>query len=132
MAKRNGKGLGRLYKAFGWSMSGLKATFVHEAAFRQEAVQNKKADKVNILESIYEKANADYLDAERRVDLHIKQLELAKKALRILESEYTTEGKNFEEILRMERQVLMHSLELEKSRTDLNASIAFIDYLMGK
>ena len=36
MAKRSGKGLGRLYQAFGWSMSGLKATFVHEAAFRQE------------------------------------------------------------------------------------------------
>jgi diacylglycerol kinase (ATP) len=36
MAKRGGKGLGRLYRAFGWSMSGLKKTFVHEAAFRQE------------------------------------------------------------------------------------------------
>jgi diacylglycerol kinase (ATP) len=36
MAKRGGKGLGRLYRAFGWSMSGLKATFRHEAAFRQE------------------------------------------------------------------------------------------------
>jgi diacylglycerol kinase (ATP) len=36
MGKRSGKGLERLYRAFGWSMSGLKATFVHEAAFRQE------------------------------------------------------------------------------------------------
>jgi diacylglycerol kinase (ATP) len=36
MGKRSGKGLGRLYRAFGWSMSGLKATFVHETAFRQE------------------------------------------------------------------------------------------------
>ena len=36
MGKRSGKGFGRLYQAFGWSMSGLKATFVHEAAFRQE------------------------------------------------------------------------------------------------
>jgi len=36
MAKRSGKGLGRLSRAFGWSMSGLKTTFVHEAAFRQE------------------------------------------------------------------------------------------------
>ena len=26
----------RLYRALGWSMSGLKATFVNEAAFRQE------------------------------------------------------------------------------------------------
>ncbi len=36
MTTRGGKGFGRLYRAFGWSMSGLKATFVHEAAFRQE------------------------------------------------------------------------------------------------
>jgi diacylglycerol kinase (ATP) len=36
MEKRGGKGLGRLYRAFGWSMAGLKATFAHEAAFRQE------------------------------------------------------------------------------------------------
>jgi len=36
MEKRGGKGLGRLYRALGWSMSGLKATFAHEAAFRQE------------------------------------------------------------------------------------------------
>ncbi len=107
-------------------------SMVKEAAFQQEALQNKKVDKVNILESIYEKANTDYMDAERRIDLHTKQLELAKKALRILESDYATNGKNFEEILRMERQVLKHNLELEKSRTDLNASIAFINYLMGK
>ena len=36
MAKRSGIGVGRLYRAFFWSMSGLKATFLHEAAFRQE------------------------------------------------------------------------------------------------
>ena len=36
MKKRGGKGLGRVYRAFWWSMAGLKATFVHEAAFRQE------------------------------------------------------------------------------------------------
>ena len=107
-------------------------SMVREAVFMQETAQNKKADKVNILESIYEKANADYKDAERRIELHTKQLEMAEKALRILESEYATDGKNFEEILRMERQVLMHTLELEKSRTDLNASIAFINYLMGR
>ena len=36
MEKRGGKGFGRISRAFGWSMSGLKATFLHEAAFRQE------------------------------------------------------------------------------------------------
>lgn len=36
MTKRSAKGISRLYQAFGWTMSGLKATFVHEEAFRQE------------------------------------------------------------------------------------------------
>ena len=36
MTKRGGRGLGRLYRAFWWSVSGLKVTFQHEAAFRQE------------------------------------------------------------------------------------------------
>lgn len=105
---------------------------VKEAVLMQEATQNQKVDKINVLVTVYEKANTDYQDSKRRVSLHQKQLELAQKALRILESEYATDGKNFEEILRMERQVLMHSLELEKSRSDLNASIAFINYLIGK
>ncbi len=106
-------------------------SMVKEAAYMQETAQEQKVDKVNILESIYEKAYTDYSDANRRIDLHIKQLELAQKALRILESEYATDGKNFEEILRMERQVLQHSLELEKARTDFNAASAFVTYLMG-
>jgi diacylglycerol kinase (ATP) len=38
MAKKSGGGIGRLSKAFGWSMSGLKAAFLQEAAFRQELI----------------------------------------------------------------------------------------------
>jgi diacylglycerol kinase (ATP) len=36
MAKKSGKGMKRIFRAMGWSMSGLKAVFVNEAAFRQE------------------------------------------------------------------------------------------------
>ena len=36
MTKKSGKGFGRIYRAFFWSMSGLRQTYVHEAAFRQE------------------------------------------------------------------------------------------------
>ncbi len=105
---------------------------VKEAEIMQTVTQDQKDDKENNLESIYEKANTDYSDAGRRIEMHTQQLDLAKRSMRILESEYATNGQNFEEILRMDRQVLLHSLELEKSRTDLNRSIAFINYLMGK
>jgi len=105
---------------------------IREAVFMQEAKQNQQIEKINVLETIFEKANTDYKDSKRRIDLHDQQLKLAGKALNILETEYATDSKNFEEILRMERQVLLHKLELEKSRSDLNASVAFITYLMGK
>ncbi|RJX20225.1 MAG: diacylglycerol kinase [Desulfobulbus sp.] len=36
-AKASGQGLRRVWRAFGWSMSGLRAALHNEAAFRQEA-----------------------------------------------------------------------------------------------
>ena len=35
-SKVSGRGITRLVRAFGWSMAGLRAAFVGEAAFRQE------------------------------------------------------------------------------------------------
>ncbi|RLD50707.1 MAG: TolC family protein, partial [Bacteroidetes bacterium] len=61
-----------------------------------------------------------------------KQKVYAQKAISILETEYATNGKNFEEILRMEKRLLSYSLELEKAYSDKQASIAFINYLMGE
>jgi len=104
---------------------------VKEAVFMQQATEDKKTDKINKLESVFEKGYSEYLDADRRIVLFQKQLQLAVKAISILESEYATNGRNFEEILRMEKRVLKYSLELEKARADKQASIAFINYLMG-
>ena len=36
MAKKSATGIDRIFRAFGWSMSGLKAAFTKEAALRQE------------------------------------------------------------------------------------------------
>jgi diacylglycerol kinase (ATP) len=36
--KESGSGIGRIFRALNWSMSGLKATFQHEEAFRQELI----------------------------------------------------------------------------------------------
>ena len=104
---------------------------VNEAVFLQEATENKKADKINTLESLFEKTYSEYLDADRRISLYQKQLLFANKANKILEAEYATNSKNFEEILRMEKRVLKYALELEKARSDKQAAIAFINYLMG-
>lgn len=108
------------------------SAMVKEAVFLQQSTEDKKADKINTLETIFEKVYSEYMDANRRIKLFKKQSQLAGKAIKILESEYAFNGKNFEEILRMEKSLLKYSLKLEKARTDKQASIAFINYLTGK
>jgi len=103
-----------------------------EAALMQETITYQNADKTNALETLLSKVYQEYRDANRRTDLFAQQKERAQKAIAILESQYASSGQNFEEIVRMEKRLLQYSLELEKARTDKQASIAFIKYLMGK
>ena len=105
---------------------------VNEGVYLQEAKESEKAEKINLLETILELSWKDYLDSDRRIDLYITQQDLAEKSLKLLETEYATGNKNFEEILRMERKLLNYGLELEKARSDKQAAISFINYLMGK
>ncbi|NQU33992.1 MAG: TolC family protein [Bacteroidetes bacterium] len=104
---------------------------VNEVVHLQTAKEFEKSDKENILVNIFENVWKDYLDADRRIDLYHSQLELASKSIKLIETDYATGNKNFEEILRMERKLLTYSLKLEKSRSDKQAAISFINYLMG-
>jgi len=108
------------------------SSLVNEALYLQKSTQNQKEEKINALETLFERVYSEYADAKRRITLYENQSSLASKAIRILESEYSSNGKNFEEILRMERNLLKYSLELEKARADKQAAIAFFNYLMGK
>ncbi len=105
---------------------------VNEAVYRQQATLDKKADKINLLESLLEKVLTDYKDAGRRFILYQQQRRLAFQAMEILRAQYTSNNTNFEEILRMENRLLKYALELEKARADKNAADAFILYLMGR
>ena len=105
---------------------------VSEVVYLQEARENEHADKVNLLETIFENAWKDYRDASRRLHLYQSQLELAAQSMNLLETEYVTGNSDFEAVLRMERKVLTYGLELEKSRSDKQAAISFINYLMGQ
>ena len=103
-----------------------------EAALLQESQGDGRRDKINMLETTFAETDKEYRDAVRRIPLYLGQSDKAIRALGILRTEYETSGKNFEEILRMERQLLGYELETEKARTDKGAAAAFFEYLMGK
>jgi len=105
---------------------------VKEKQLLKVSVQYKKEDKENELATYLEKGWRDYSDAVRRVGLYQRLGGLANQSQQILVAQYTTDGSDFEEILRMERQVLKYKLELEKARADQNTFVAYINYLTAK
>lgn len=107
-------------------------SMVNEALYLQDATLEQKEEKANSLEVLFERTYYEYVDSQRRIVLYQKQKSSALKAINILETQYATDGKNFEEILRMEKRYLKYSLELERAYGDKQASIAFIHYLIGK
>lgn len=107
-------------------------SMVKEKEILKTSVYNRKENKENELETALEKGWRDYSDAVRRVALYNRLIQYANQSRDILIAQYTTAGSDFEEVLRMERQLLRYELELEKSRADQNTFVAYINYLTGK
>ncbi len=105
---------------------------VQEASYNMQSAQFEKENQQSELTILFEKVYRDYSDANRRINMYQRQTELANKSLNILLTSYANDGRNFEEVLRMERKLLDYSLELDKARADKNAAVAFVDYLTGK
>ncbi|WP_445747825.1 TolC family protein [Polaribacter sp.] len=105
---------------------------IKEAKYLQEAEISKREDKKNTLSTIYKNTYKDFSDGDRRIYLNEKQSEIAKKVLDVLITSYSTNSKDFEEVLRIERQLLKYELEHQKALTDKNAAVAFMNYLIGK
>ena len=105
---------------------------VKEASLNIEAARYEQTEKVNQLTSLFEVTYRDYADADRRISLYREQLKRARKSLDILMIDYSNDGQEFEEVLRMEQRVLKYALELDKARSDKNAATAFVEYLTGK
>ena len=104
---------------------------IKEAQYLQTSEITKKEDKRNTLNTVFESTYKEYSDSERRISLNQKQSEIAKKVLDVLITSYSTNSKDFEEVLRIERQLLGYKLEQQKAIVDKNASVAFVNYLLG-
>lgn len=105
---------------------------VEEARLMRRAIVEQRSDESNRLLVSYEDAVKDFKDAERRVVLYEQQTGLAQQALNILTAGYTTAGSNFEEVLRMQQQLLDYRLRGLDAIVDNNISVAMLERLMGR
>ncbi len=104
---------------------------IKEVQYLQASEIAKKKDKRNTLSTVFMNTYKDFNDSERRIFLNKKQTEIAKKVLDVLITSYSTNSKDFEEVLRIERQLLGYKLAEQKAITDKNAAVAFVNYLLG-
>ncbi len=82
-----------------------------------------------MLNSKLQMAIADMTDANNRLSLYLEQTRIAEQALQILVDAYSTGGKDFEEILRIQRMLLKYQLETAKAIKDKNTAVAAMEAL---
>lgn len=104
---------------------------IKEAQYLQKVETEKAADSKNKLGYLFGDTFKDFSDSERRIKLNNTQSNIAKKVLDVLITSYSTNSKDFEEVLRIERQLLGYKLAEQKAIIDNNAAVAFMNYLLG-
>jgi outer membrane protein TolC len=105
---------------------------IKEAELLHQSTGLRKEETSNQLMFSYEEALKDFRDAERRNELYQQQTKLAQQVLDILLVQYTTAGSDFEEVLRIQQQLLDYRLRGLDAVVDQNISAAMLERLMGR
>ncbi len=100
-----------------------------EARFARESVLSSRENLTNELSVQLSDVLRNLADAERRSDLYLRQTDLADKSMDILITEYSGGLVRFEEVLRLQEQLLNYRLQLLRAVADHNRHVARLDML---
>lgn len=104
---------------------------VREAEFMRESIRNDLVNTENQLHTELVQAVNQNRDARRKVELYRQLVQQAQQTLNIITSAYTGGEESYEELLRMEQQILNYQLELEYARATQNTAVARLQRLMA-
>lgn len=105
---------------------------VQESQLMQKSISLQRQNITNQLIINYEDVIRDYRDAQRRVRLYKEQSVLASQVLNLLTVKYSVSGADFDEIIRVQQQLLDYELQYIKALFDGNSSVAKLEQLTGK
>jgi outer membrane protein TolC len=103
-----------------------------EAQLMQEAYTFEKEDVTNQLKSRFEMLWYELETQKDLLDLYNRQTATTRQSLDILLTAYGNSGKEFEELLRMQQELLMFQKQEVKSINQINILLSEIDYLTAK
>lgn len=105
---------------------------VKEAQFTQSAIASYKEDYENNLVSMYEMTWYELDRANQLVDLYKAQIEKTEQAIDLLLTAYSNSGKDFEEVLRMQQELLRYQMAETTALKEYYTALAKLDYITAK
>lgn len=105
---------------------------IKEAQFMRSALTEKKLDLENQLVTSFESEWYELSRAGQMTDLYNQQILKTKQAINLLNSAYANSGKEFEEVLRMEQQLLKYKISKATALKDYFISSAKLNYITAK
>lgn len=105
---------------------------VEEAVLMRTALEYKKESVENTLFSKYEMAWFELGKSEQLITLYSNQMMKTKQVVDLLYVAYANSGKDFEEVLRMQQQLLKYEIALATSSTQFHIALAQLDYITAK
>ena len=103
----------------------------HEAEFMRDAATVSAENVTNNLRVNFQETMQNLNDAGRRVKLYTEQTLLANKSVQLLITSFSANGTDFEEVLRMEQQLLDYQFKKVEAVVDKNTAISRLIYLTG-
>lgn len=105
---------------------------VKEAQLKQESLALQKEEFSNNLVSRYEQVWFDISRQEQLINLYNDQIAETRRALKLLTTAYSNSGKEFEEVLRMQQELLKYEKKKAAAISKYKTAVARLDYVMGK
>ncbi len=98
-----------------------------EENLKIDAFEYRKTDLEKRFLSMIEQAYSDYETARLRMELYEKQIRMTRSAIRILEADYSSSGRNFDELLRLEQELVDYDLKKIQAVVDSQVARAGIE-----
>lgn len=105
---------------------------VEEAQLLEKSMELKKENLENTLFSTYETAWYELEKAQQLIALYDAQMKKTEQIVDLLYVAYSNSGKDFEEVLRMQQQLLKYKIASASSRTKFYIALAELDYITAK
>ncbi|WP_020531096.1 TolC family protein [Flexithrix dorotheae] len=103
-----------------------------EAKLMQESFTLKKQDYINALQANYQMSTFELISQQDLINLYEKQIRETRQALDLLLTSYGTSGKEFEEVLRMQQELLKYEQLKVIAISKYQVGVAKINYLTTK